>query len=121
LVEEYFQFSFKDDSVPFQSSVLPIGFTHLTHIFQGDQKAVVNKNEMPLKDTIISGQFFRSYQFHSLSISKSFGISFHPTALFKIFNNNISKLDNKHVSLKTLCLCSTIMIGAISQKFLSCS
>lgn len=99
LVQEYFQLSFSEESVPFQSRIMPIGFTHLTHIFYGDQKAVINKKEIPLKDIIISGQFFRSYQFHSFNKSMSFGISFHPTALFKILNTNISKLDNKHVSL----------------------
>jgi AraC-like DNA-binding protein len=79
--------------------VLPVGFTHITHLFYGDQKAVLNENEMPLVDTVISGQFFRSYQLHCLSKSLSFGMSFHPTALFKILNTDISKLDNKHTSL----------------------
>nr|WP_321233216.1 helix-turn-helix domain-containing protein [uncultured Psychroserpens sp.] len=100
LVEEYYQLSFTDESVPFQTTVLPVGFTHVTHLFYGHQKAVFNKTEMPLKDTIISGQFFRSYQFHCLSKSMSFGISFHPTALFKILNTDISKLDNRHTSLE---------------------
>ncbi|WP_460219616.1 helix-turn-helix domain-containing protein [Psychroserpens sp. MEBiC05023] len=100
LVEEYYQLSFDDNTVPFQSTILPIGLTHLTHIFYGEQKAVLNSNEMPLKSTIISGQFFRSYQLHCMSASMSFGISFHPTALFKILNTDISKLENKHISLQ---------------------
>lgn len=99
LVEEYYQLSFSEESVPFQSTVLPVGYTHLTHLFYGDQKAILNKKEMPLKNTIISGQFFRSYQLHCLSKSMSFGISFHPTALFKILNTDISVLENKHTSL----------------------
>ncbi|MCK8479475.1 helix-turn-helix domain-containing protein [Psychroserpens algicola] len=99
LIEEYYQLSFSENIIPFQSAILPLGFTHITHVFYGEQKAVLNKKEMPLKDTILSGQFFRSYQFHCLSESMSFGISFHPTALFKILNTNISKLDNTHLSL----------------------
>ena len=99
LIEEYYQLSFSEDTVPFQSTVLPLGFTHITHLFYGNQKAVLNKKEMPLTDTIVSGQFFRSYQLHCASKSLSFGMSFHPTALFKILNTDISKLDNKHMLL----------------------
>ncbi|WP_299334498.1 helix-turn-helix domain-containing protein [uncultured Psychroserpens sp.] len=99
LIEEYYQLSFSENAVPFQSTVLPVGFTHITHLFYGKQKAILNSKEMPLQDTIISGQFFRSYQLHCASESMSFGISFHPTALFKILNTDVSKLDNKHMAL----------------------
>ncbi|MDG5492148.1 helix-turn-helix domain-containing protein [Psychroserpens sp. SPM9] len=99
LVEEYYQLNFSEAITPFQSSVLPIGLTHITHVFFGEQKAVLGKKEMPLKETVVSGQFFRSYQFQSLTKSLSFGISLHPTALFKILNTNISKLENKHTAL----------------------
>ena len=101
LIEEYYQLSFTKDSVPFQSTVLPIGLTHLTHIFHGNQKATVNHKEMVITNTVVSGQFFRSYQFHCTSEAMSFGISFHPTALFKILNTDISKLQNKHVALSS--------------------
>ncbi|WP_298894453.1 helix-turn-helix domain-containing protein [uncultured Psychroserpens sp.] len=99
LIEEYYQLSFSEDAVPFQSTVLPIGLTHLTNIFYGDQKAVLNTKEMRISDITISGQFFRSYQLHCLSKAMSFGVSFHPTALFKILNTDISKLQDKHMSL----------------------
>ncbi|SDS65323.1 AraC-type DNA-binding protein [Formosa sp. Hel1_31_208] len=100
LIEEYYQLSFTENSLPFQSTVLPVGFTHITHLYYGEQKAFLNKKEMVLKDTIISGQFFRSYQLHCSAPSLSFGISFHPTALFKILNLDISTIDNKHISLE---------------------
>jgi len=99
LIEEYYQLSFFEDVLPFKSTILPVGYTHITHVFYGDQKAVLNKKEMLLEDTIISGQFFRSYQFQTLTKSMSFGISLHPTALFKILNTDISKLENKHNAL----------------------
>ncbi|WP_298903329.1 AraC family transcriptional regulator [uncultured Psychroserpens sp.] len=101
LIEEYYQLTFTEDEVPFQSTVLPIGLTHLTHIFYGDQKAIVEHKEMPITNTIVSGQFFRSYQFYSTSEAMSFGISFHPTALFKILNTDISALQDKHVLLSS--------------------
>lgn len=101
LIEEYYQLSFTKDSIPFTSIILPQGFTHITHLYYGDQKAKLRHNEMILRDTIISGQFFRSYQFECHSEAMSFGISFHPTALYKLLNTNISKLDNKHLMLSS--------------------
>ena len=100
IVEEYFELSFSDSSVPFQSLILPLEFTNITHIIKGDQKSVFRKKETQLEDLMLSGQFFRSYQFIVNSESKSFGISFHPTALYKILQTDISKFENKHVLLK---------------------
>lgn len=99
LIEEFYQLEFDDDSVPFQSTVLPVGYTHITHLFYGDQTTFLNGSEMVLKNTIISGQFFRSYQLNCNTKSMSLGMSFHPTALHKILNIDISKLDNKHLEL----------------------
>ncbi|WP_323787998.1 helix-turn-helix domain-containing protein [Psychroserpens sp.] len=99
IIEEYYELKFNDDSVPFESTVLPIGNTHITSVFYGKQKTVSGKTETTLEDIIISGQFFRSYQFITSKASHSFGISFHPTALFKILNSDISKLYNKHLQL----------------------
>lgn len=99
IIEEYYELKFSEEIVPFESTVLPIGNTHITCVFYGEQKAVINKIEAPLKNIIVSGQFFRSYQFITLKASHSFGISFHPTALFKILNTDISKLYNKHLQL----------------------
>ncbi|MBO6607036.1 helix-turn-helix domain-containing protein [Psychroserpens sp.] len=101
LIEEYYQLSFSNGSIPFESTILPQGFTHITHLYFGDQKAIINENKTILKDTIISGQFSRSYHFKCNSEAMSFGMSFHPTALYKLLNTNISKLDNKHLNLKT--------------------
>ena len=99
IIEEYFELKFSDNSVPFESTILPIGNTHITSVFYGDQIAIVSKEETLLKDIMISGQFFRSYQYHVSNASHSFGISFHPTALYKILNTDISKLYNKHFLL----------------------
>lgn len=102
IIEEYFELKFSENSIPFESTVLPIGNTHITSVFYGEQKAIINKIETPLKGIIISGQFFRSYQFITSKPTHSFGISFHPTTLFKILNTDISKLYNKHLQLSDL-------------------
>lgn len=99
IIEEYFELKFSKNCVPFESTVLPIGNTHITSVFYGEQKTIINKTETPIKDIIISGQFFRSYKFVTTKASHSFGISFHPTALFKILNTDISELYNSHVPL----------------------
>jgi len=99
LVEDYFQLSVYDDDIPFQSKILPQGHSHITHIFYGKQNATVQSKIMPIEGLIISGQFFRSYQFQCLTKAMSFGISFHPTALYKILHTDISQLENKHLSL----------------------
>lgn len=117
LIEEYYQLSFNEESIPFQTTIVPQGFTHITHLYHGDQKAILNGYEMIIKNTIISGQFFRSYKFECHSEAMSFGISFHPTALYKILNTNISKLDNKHVSLSAFHNEFHEKISAIFQDF----
>ena len=99
IIEEYYELKFNEDSVPFESTVLPIGNTHITSLFYGKQKVVIGKTETPIENIVISGQFFRSYQFLISKASHSFGISFHPTALYKILNTDISKLYNKHLQL----------------------
>ncbi|WP_296385805.1 DUF6597 domain-containing transcriptional factor [Winogradskyella sp.] len=99
LVEEYFQLSFYKEDIPFTSTILPIGLTHLFYIGTGTQKVVVENVEMPLNGLMVTGQHYRSYKFFANSITSSIGISLHPTALHKLLNIDISKLENRHVPL----------------------
>lgn len=99
LIENYFELSFSEESVPFQSTILPLALTNITYIFSGDQHALVDVSKMPLEKLIVSGQFVRSYKFFVNTEGRSFGISFHPTALYKILGIDISKLTNTHVPL----------------------
>lgn len=99
LVEEYYELKLSNNAIPFETTILPIGNTHITCVFKGKQKAIIKKTETLLEDIIVSGQFFRSYQFITHNASRSFGISLHPTALFKILNTDISILRDKHLPL----------------------
>ena len=99
LVEEYFQLSFYEDDLPFNSTILPIGLTHLFYIGTGIQKVIIENIEMPLSGLMVTGQYFRSYKFFTNTITSSIGISLHPTALHKLLNIDISKLENRHVPL----------------------
>jgi AraC-like DNA-binding protein len=99
LVEEYFQLSFYEEDTPFTSTILPIGLTHLFYIGTGTQKVVIDNIEMPLSGLMVTGQYFRSYKFFTNSITSTIGISLQPTALHKLLNIDISKLENRHVPL----------------------
>jgi AraC-like DNA-binding protein len=99
LIEKYFYLSFSENDLPFKSTVLPIGLTHLFYIGTGNQKVTVNGNETLLKGLMITGQYFRSYNFSTNSITTSLGANLHPTALHKLLNIDVSKLKNTHAPL----------------------
>lgn len=99
LIEEYFHLSINKDDIPLTSRVLPIGLTHLFYIGKGTQKVIVDTIEMPMKGLMVAGQYFRSYEFYTNSITSSIGVSLHPTALYKLLNTDISNLENTHINL----------------------
>lgn len=102
LIEEYFHLSFSEEDIPFTSRVLPIGLTHLFYIARGSQKVIVDNTEMPMQGLMIAGQYFRSYEFYTNSITSSVGVSFHPTAMYKLLNTGISDLENTHINLNKI-------------------
>ena len=102
LVEEYFQLIFDEDNVPFQSTIPPLGLASLSYNFEYKHIAKVDTSEFILEGIIVTGQFDKPYEFTATKEGRSFGMSFHPTALYKLFNTDISKLKNKHVPLKDL-------------------
>lgn len=100
LVEQIFELTFSSDAVPFQTTIMPLEYSNLTYIASGKPKTVNKQTETTLENLMVTGQFFRSYQYYVDIPSKSFGLSFHPTALYKLLHTDISKLENKHVPLK---------------------
>ena len=102
IVEEYFELSFPKEALPFKTTFLPIGLTSIINISKGLHEVVLEGTIKNLSGIFISGQFFRSYQFMVNVESKCFGISFHPTALFKLLNTDISKFENRHIPLEQI-------------------
>lgn len=102
LIEEYFHLSFKEEDIPLTSRVLPIGLTHLFYIRNGSQKVIVDTIKSSMKGLMVTGQYSRSYKFYTNSITSSIGVSLHPTALYKLLNTDISKLENTHINLNTI-------------------
>ena len=99
LVEEFYELLSDKECIPFRTPILPLGQTSITYVFNKGQKALINSKEIPLYGLMVSGQFYKSYQFISDQEGTLFGMSLHPTALHKILNTDISKLENKHVPL----------------------
>ncbi|WP_033961545.1 helix-turn-helix domain-containing protein [Psychroserpens jangbogonensis] len=99
LIEEYFHLSFQEEDIPFKSKVLPIGLTHLFYVGNGTQKVIVDGKEMLLEGLMVAGQYFRSYDFSTNSITASIGANLHPTALYKLLNIDVSKIENTHAPL----------------------
>jgi methylphosphotriester-DNA--protein-cysteine methyltransferase len=102
LIEEYFHLSFNENDIPFKSVILPIGLTHLLYIETGTQKVKLNDDEIFLEGLMVTGQYFRSYNFSTNSVTTSIGANLHPTALHKLLNIDVSKLENKHASLEQI-------------------
>ena len=100
IIEELYELTFPEDATPFQSTILPICVTAITYVYNGKQSAIFNGMNMPLDGLIVTGQFYESYQFVVENSSQSFGICFHPTALYKIAKINGHKIKNKHLPLK---------------------
>lgn len=102
LIEDYFHLSFIESDLPFKSVIIPIGLTHLFYIRTGTQKVSFNGNDTLLKGLIVTGQYFRSYDFSTNSITNSIGANLHPTALHKLLNIDVSELENTHAPLSQI-------------------
>ncbi|ARV06039.1 hypothetical protein BTO04_04685 [Polaribacter sp. SA4-10] len=102
LIEEYFDLSFSESDLPFKSVIIPLGVTHLFYIGTGVQKVTFDGNETSMKGLMVTGQYFRSYYFSTDSITSSKGANLHPTALHKLLNIDVSKLENKHAPLSQI-------------------
>ena len=103
LVEEIFQLSFSKDDIPFSTTIVPVCLVSITHIYNDKQFADFNKKIFPLKGSTLTGQFYGTYNLNVNEPGSSFGVTFHPTALHKLTNLDISTFSNKHVPLQTIC------------------
>ncbi|MCH3882339.1 helix-turn-helix domain-containing protein [Tenacibaculum aquimarinum] len=96
LVEEFFHISYSNKIIPFNTILIPFGFSGLSYIYNSGQNIFLDNNETKIKGLILSGQFNKSSKLNVEEAGFSCGISFKPTALHKLTNLNISKFTNKH-------------------------
>ncbi|EAR12825.1 transcriptional regulator [Polaribacter irgensii 23-P] len=97
LIEEFYHISYSNKTIPYNTTIIPYGVSSLTFVYCDGQRVSTENNETELKNLVLAGQFFKSYQFSANEVGFSCGISFKPTTLHKLTNLNISKFTNKHV------------------------
>lgn len=102
LVEEFYSVKYSDKDVPFKNTIIPMAFSGIVFTYSGDQYTIFENKKNNLADLAIFGQFSKSYEIFSDSVGYCCGISFKPTALYKITNLDIFKLANSHIPFKLL-------------------
>lgn len=102
LAKNLFKLSFETDDTPFNTIIIPVGFTSFAYQFNEGQTSFLGNKEMQLKGLIITGQCYGAYNYLVNKSGLTYGIELHPTALYKIFNTDISKLTNKHTFLEEI-------------------
>lgn len=104
LIKDIYYLSFSKKIIPFETLILPSGLLSITFNYNNYREVTFKSEKMILKGLFITGQFNRSYNYKVVNTGESLGISLHPTTLYKILKTDISKLTNKHVSLKNFSL-----------------
>ncbi|WP_179345704.1 helix-turn-helix domain-containing protein [Winogradskyella ursingii] len=99
LAFEIFSLCFSEKVLPFESHVLPNCNTSLTFIYGKKQSVTSKKQETKLNGLMLTGQFYKSYEFSVKETGTSFGIILKPTALYKLTKQDISQINNKHLPL----------------------
>lgn len=115
LLQEIYYLSFTESDLPFNSVLLPICTSNINYIFHEGQYATIKGKKMSLKKLMISGQFSSAYEINTIKPGFSFGVSLHPTALYKITNQNINHLNNSFHSLKDI---NSILYDILNPLFL---
>jgi AraC-like DNA-binding protein len=99
LIKNLFVLQFKEESLPYETIVLPLGLPALVYVFN-EQTTIVNDSESTIKDLTLFGQFYGAYDYKINEEGINLGINFHPTALYKILHRDISIFTNTHPLLK---------------------
>ena len=102
LVENFYHISYPKEILPFNTIMIPLGYTGFTFVYNNGQNAFVDGIKNNLKGLILNGQFNKSYRFNVEEEGYSCGINFKPTALHKLTGLDVSKFTNAHTSLNTV-------------------
>lgn len=96
LVRELFCLSISEKVVPFESKIVPVGFTSITYMYGSGKCFYKGKALARLEKIMITGHFHSAYNIEIENEATSFGINFHPTGLFKLLGKDISQFTNLH-------------------------
>jgi AraC-like DNA-binding protein len=99
LIDEFFELTFSKSVLPFQSIVLPLGKHSIAYTYKGSHRVTVDDKVYNVKNLIITGQTKKTYLLNIDKETKCCGILFHPTALYKLTQLDVSTINDKHIPL----------------------
>ncbi len=100
LIQDFFEINVNDSIIPLSSKIIPTAQSHIVY-YNSEKNLISDFKNKTYKNTglVILGQSYKSYTFKAYNAYSSFGINFHPTALYKILKTDLSKLTDKHLNL----------------------
>ena len=102
VIEHFYQIKITEEDLPFKSIILPANQATITCIYGNQQYIIKDNYKTPLKNLTLSGQIHGGYEYIVNDPGYSIGFSLKPSALYKIMQTDISKITNKHISLKEI-------------------
>jgi AraC-like DNA-binding protein len=101
LIEYFYQFKIREEDLPFETLILPVGNTNIAYNFcEGDILFTHNKNTSYYNRLTLLGQFYGSYTILVQKVNYNIGFDLKPTSLYKIVNKDVSGATNKQTPLK---------------------
>lgn len=95
LIDHSFELTISKNDVPFKSYILPIGLISLGYVFGEEQYGFKQDVKMPIKELILSGQFYEGYDFVANKEGYALGFNLKPTTLYKILRKDVSQFTDK--------------------------
>ena len=102
LIEHFYQLKITEEDLPFKSIMLPTNLASITCNYGNQQYMIKDNYKTPLKNLTLNVQIHGSYEYIVNNLEYSIGFSLKPSALYKIMQTDISKITNKHISLKEI-------------------
>lgn len=95
LIDNTYQMKITDEDLPYEDIVIPVGKSVLNFTCsKGDITLEHYENLIRYKEAYMFGQFFGHYKISTNEECSNFGITFKPTALYKLFRKNFEDIKN---------------------------
>lgn len=97
LINKLFKLSFSSSDLPFETIIIPIGYPTIAYLYNDEQISIYDNTKRTLKGLMITGQHYGAYDYYVNDEGLTYGFELHPTAIYKIFKYDQSKLKNQHL------------------------